>query len=429
MKFWSNSTCLILVCIALGLTACDNTKRVKGNAFVGTLGSVNASALTSPSYSGFSNKAGGLSTEISKWEDVIQGSSSYSWAKVDGLKINLKNINGETADDGASFKSFDPPKPLEIGGGVSHITMDEELSIPVGIYNRVGFEIQNKMSIKAFCRTSTKTLYTTTNGIKECTDSSSPCTGDLPSDYDYYEYDFIHAGRSSTIWEGNALTFEITESSTPQLILLVDSSYIASCADSTADLDGADSGKLAPFSWSVESGQMSDYYQGTEGNFGVGYLPVFAYLNTNPDEELPVGETYAISGDEADVPDVGDPNLFNSLITTIAFDEAGDIIAARSRNFDGNHGTTLEQGWSGFQTPDIDGNYVMMNGEHWEGDLPHHRGARWLENRKVEDFKRIDTRQTITINDGPDCGHPRGDRGIECNLNNDEQTFWKRIPR
>ncbi len=427
MYFQRSLTYLSLSVLLAGLAACDGSKRksasgVAGKVHVGQLGtSATLSALSA----------------TSKWEDVTKGTGHYSWAKVDGLKVQVLSIFGKSGDQTSSFTSFSAPKTLELGGGVDTVTIQEDISVPVGTYTEVGLSFKNQISLKAFCRTDDKALYTTAAGVKECAAPSSCNPGDaLPSDYDYYAYDFMLPGPhyEGTLWEGNKLTFSIAEDDTPNLALLMDTSYIVSCADSDAAIDSsAESGKMAPFSWMITGGKkMSDYYKGSEGNFGVGYLPLFTYLSTDVNEALPVGETYAASGDETHVPaGIAPVDLFNSMITTVAFDANDNIVAARSRNFDAAHGTSLEQGWSGYST-DGSNSYTMMNGEHWGGTAADFSEARWLQDRKIEGFARSSdyvTRQTINVVDGPDCGKNLGEKSQPCQTGGAVTTYWKRIQR
>ncbi len=209
------------------------------------------------------------------------------------------------------------------------------------------------------------------------------------------------------------------------MTLLVDTSYTVTCADETAAIDDAnEANKMVPFIWDMSVGKFSDYYKGTEGNFAVGYIPIFTYISSSPDEALPVGETYAISGLSGDCP-AGDEtfNFWNSIITTVAFSDSGEMIAARSRNLTRADGTTLEQGWSNLVKS---GNqYSMLNGEYYEG------ANRWFQDRKIEGFVRssdFTSRQELSVQNGPDCGQNLGARNL-ARLTNPIASYWKRIRR
>ena len=318
-----------------------------------------------------------------KWGDIKQSSGNFSWAKVDGLKIQLVSIMGTRGAGQDSFRDFDPPRSFELGGDTGVVKLNDSISVPA-------------------------------------------------------EYDYFTVGKmnpdprfENEIMEFNKWNFSVSEGQTPYLNILVDTSYVVSCANIAAKLDVNEEPKLPPFTWGLESGKMSDFYKGTDGNFRFSYIPLFTYLSTTADEVLPTGETYASTATANDMV-AGDEsfNMLTSLITTIAFDSNNEIIAARSRNF-GMGVAELQQGWSGFVKSGSA--YSMLNGEHYAGAKGDYSDARWLQDRKIEGFERradFTSVQELFVIDGPDCGKELNDHNNTCLGDGvKKETYWKRIRR
>lgn len=409
--FFLGSTISVLTACSGGGGDTANSSRVAGGVRFGQIGS-NVPTL--------------FAAASPKWGDAKLSAGSYSWAKVDGLKLEVVSIHGVANNENHSFIDYPEGKLLEVGGDSGAIKFTDDITVPTGDYSDIGIRFNNKFIVKAFCRTSDGGYYTTATGVKKC---SVDCDADknLPSDYDYYNPGKLLPDPyyENVIIETNKLNFSVVEGSTPNLTLLVDTSYAVSCAGTSAtmDVDG-EANKLPPFVWKMSTGKFSDYYKGTEGNFAIGYIPIFTYLSTSVDEAVPVGETYATSASSTDIPDGNETfNFVTSLITTIAFNESGEMIAARSRANGHAHGTELNQGWSGLSK--TDNSYTMLNGEAYI------EGQRWFQDRKIEGFVRstdFTTRQTLQVVDGPDCGKKLNDRNQECR-SSPISSYWKRISR
>lgn len=435
----------ILPLIFAGLIGCgegsDSGSKARGAAYLGSLKPKDVSAMghVEGDFRKLSPMSlSPLTTTNPSWDEAIPSSNKYAFAKVDGIKLVVKDIwASEKNGNRRQFAVLN--KVLELRNDTSSVNIEAALEVPVGSYKELGVSLENKVSIKAFCQVEGQKIYTTKNGVKLCDATVDGCedSDSLPSDYDYLENPFLviraNEKPGEPVGEGYKMDFEIKETDTPQFSLLVDTSYITTCALHSADIDNhtrAD-GILAPFSWTVEAPKKkSDYYKGAVGYFGVAYIPIFTHVTNSKDAVLPTGETYVASSQSSHIPNgVNDFNFLEALITTIAFDSNGEILAARSRNFDADHGTDLEQGWSGFEKKS-DGTYVMLNGEHWMGAKPDYSEARWLQDRKIEGFKRDDFKKTfsVQVTNGPECSKGLGEKNREC-LNSPIQTYWKQVPR
>lgn len=423
-----------------GLVGCgggsDSGSKARGSAYLGSLKASGAPVVHGKG--DFKNlqsmSVSPLAMTNPTWSEAILSNKKYAFAKVDGIKLVVKDIwASQKGGNKTQFAVLN--KVLELKADVSSVNIEAALDVSVGSYKELGVSLENKISIKGYCRVEGQKIYTTKNGVKSCVacNDSDP----LPSDYDYFENPFLvlrtDERQGEPVSEGYKMDFEIQENDTPQFSLLVDASYITTCALHSADMDDhtrAD-GILAPFSWTVEAPKKkSDYYKGAVGYFGVAYIPIFTHVTNDKDADLPTGETYVASSNSSDIPNgTNDFNFLEALITTVAFDSNGEILAARSRNFDAAHGTELEQGWSGFEKKG-DGTYVMLNGEHWMGAKSDYSEARWLQDRKIEGFKREDFQKTfnVQVSNGPECGLGLGDKNREC-LSSPIQTYWKQVPR
>lgn len=413
-----------ILVISFVLTGCfeagkKKAKTVRGKAYVGALSS---------SSSSMNNYVSALSTP-SKWGEAEESNGSYASAKIDGIKVKLLSVWGSSEGEDQQFSSLD--KTLELTQNTTSIALEEIIEAPVGNYNQAGLKFENKVEIKAFCRTKDKCLYTTTYGVKEVT-SCAP-GDDLPLDYDYLKYDFLYVTmKDNTLSDGYQRNFTITENSTPNLFLLIDTYKIVSCWDGE---DRETPGRGAPpISWWLDDTAAIDHplrYKNVPdqvpGAFGVSYIPMIVYLSDDP-QDIPYAKSYLTTAQENGVPE-----LENSLLTTFALNQNEEIIALRSRNiFDGGAtGTGLEQGWA---IGSNDGtSYILYNGEH------NPLTRTWRKTRMIENFSLFDGDKTVTVENGPDCligydaesihrcfGHYQTDEDPDDDF---RLTTWKQVDR
>lgn len=446
----------------------SSSKTIKGKVRFGTLGNGIAPV------DGFSSKmspfAGG---NTSKWGDApLSNSIGSGVAKFDGIKLTVKAITARGSFEGEPVISR-PNQEIEITSGTAIINFEKEADLPVGNYTGLNVELENKIALKGFCVTKagnfesvpedpsqplevveanqpSKLLYTTKNGVKECSGSCGE-NDSLPSDYDYMEYDFIYMTQKKTdksLVIGYDRNFALNEEDGGTLMVLVDTSYIGSCAYLTNQRWGVQ--QLTPFRWIPPSGfTINDYFPNTSdvvGHFGVGYMPIFAYI-AKDGQAFPRVETYETQRATVSKPnedckltseggDMEEEIQFErSLLTTIMFDSEGNIITAIGRGVYDNR--ILDQGWNSFKK-NSDGTYVMMNGNHKE--------RRWLQDRQINNFQPIDldslnTWKTFKVYNGPECHKYGTDRRMTCltpislpdnptwDPSEGWNTCWRRIER
>lgn len=386
----------VLVSISMfQLSACS--KKSDDSKSNGVAVSLKVGQISSNSVSGSS-----VSSLAFSASDVVPSNNSFSFAHVDGLKISLLEVNLKSGSNYTQAASWAKgTKTLEIGSGVtSAISLSEDISVPAGDYTGAVLRYDNSYSLKAYCRTSSKFLYTSASGVQVL--SSTPSS--LPSDYDYYSYSFAEvttaASPTSTSDTAQADTdypFTVT-SAGGQVAVLVDPSFLVTCSDGISS-----SGSLSPFSWSNNNGyQNSDFFAASAAHFGMSYIPMFVWISGSPTATPPKADTYFIGNASADV--TASPIDFTKVsIATVAFNDDGSPFSMRGRIL-GNSSVDLEQMFNGF-TAEAGSTYSVYNGE-WMCD-DGYVNCRQVQDRKITGFSSTSDYTTVasgTLADGPDCG-------------------------
>lgn len=422
----------LLSAAALGFWACS------GGGSEATLKVGQFANATSQSSNGLSSRSSALSASNSS--EAIASPSAFAFAKIDGLRFSLKEVNFVRASDNYYFNAanWSGGKKLEVGADVSAVSIDEKISVDAGDYKGASVRFDGSYEVKAFCRTATKLVYTTATGVKALDFVSDI---DLPSDYDYHKYNFGYLttaegahSTTDTFQEDTVANFTVAANSSVQVSLLVDNSFVVSCYDGTVALAGRNHtpGILSPFGWDLRNGTTEDYFPSLQPAFGLAYVPMFVWVSTDPNEAVPTAETYVSSGDSSRVSG-SSLDFAELLVTTAAFKADNTMMAMRSRNFDVQHGTGLWQMYNGF-TSSSPGHYDMFNGE-WFCE-PGYQNCRQVQDRKVVSFARqtdFDAVFSTAIEDGPDCGASLmdaewGNRARACGPSPTE-VHWRRVQR
>jgi hypothetical protein len=407
------------LCAAVALTGCGGG--VSATIRVGSLGSA-ASRATFRSFP----------------TDAPQSGTAYSFAKVDGVRLTLTRLQAVQGQQERDLVTWSPARQIEVAPGATNaIAITEQASIPPGTYNGLKIRFQNAYSVKAYCRTTTKFVYTTATGVR--VEPVGSVTS-VPTDYDYYTYPFAAVTTATSATGPNPETmdetrgsFVITENSTPRLALLVDPSYLVSCYDGTVP-NTNNTDRLAPFMWGNNNGlPNAAFFPDGTPNFGMGYVPMFISLSTDGTDALPTAEVYASSTSASEVADPIDFAKVN--VTTFAFKPDGTLLDARARVSAQGMGAPLQQ----FFTPvSFDGTLFAFDNGEWICDAGF-VNCRAIRDRSVTEFERGALGDTITakIGDGPDCGksgefpgHPEwGNRYRTCTNSAPASLYFRRVPR
>ncbi len=389
-------------------------------------------------------KVGSIATAVSMRSvsrafptDAAQSNNEFAYAKVDGIKLNLRTI--DVVQSGGSPRSlvdFGTGKEVIIApGSVNNVPITQSATINSGSYDSIRIRYDNAYKIKAYCRTNTKLVYTTAAGIQTMAVGSAGAT--VPASYDYYAYPFaeITTAKSATGGNGDAQTqtdgtYTITKGSSVDMAVLFDPSYLVTCFDGTTPLSGSGN-KLNPFGWTNNNGvAISAFFPDSAPNFGMGYVPIFIWVSQTAGEALPTAETYASSTNAGNV--TGTINYKNVNITSFAFRADGSVLAARAR-ISGGGGGEFNQFFSDYTK--TANTYSMKNGE-WQCKTANYTGCGFVKDRAVTGFTRTTTSSTSTLDNGPDCGttctdlnHPEwGNRCRAC-LGAPQTMTWVPLPR
>ncbi len=370
--------------------------------------------------------------------DVIASNSPFNFAHVDGIKVNVLEVNlkqGSNYIQAASWAAG--TKVLEIGAGVAGaISFSEDISIEPGDYTGADLRMDNSYSVKAYCQTSSKFVYTSATGVK--TLNSVPSS--LPSDYDYYDYSFLEV----TTAESPTSTTDLAMASTDfpfsvsdaggQVAVLVDPSFLVTCYDGTQSSFQV-TGVMSPFTWGNNNGyQTTDFFSVSSPHFGMSYIPMFIWISGDASATPPVAETYFIGNASADVT-ASSIDFSKTGVATVVFNSDDSPYAMRGRLISGNS-IDLNQMFNGF-TKETDNTYTIYNGE-WICDAGY-TNCRQIQDRKITGFNRTadyTSVLTTTLEDGPDCGKTGyfpghedwGNRYKAC-MNTPASLYFKKVQK
>jgi len=369
---------------------------------------------------------------------VAASGTDYAFAQVDGLKIQVLGvdlINGADISQAADWT--DAPKEMEIGAGVTAaIAIEETVSLTPGSYTGARVNFMNSYSLKAYCRTNDKFVYTTASGIQTLT--SVPTV--MPSDYGYFDYGFASvsvaesaASTTDTTQAETIYEFDVLDTGGSQLAVLVDPSYLVTCFDGDGSVG---SGAMSPFSWGNNNGQsITSFFPNNTANFGLSYIPIFVWVSEDAEAELPTAETYFFGTSSSSDAQGTTPDFSTIGIASVGVESDGGIFTLRARILSGGS-AGLYQMFDGI-TESATGVYNIGNGE-WmceEG----YANCGVIQDRVIQGFKRTSSFATVeqgSLINGPDCGktgtfpgHPEwGNRYRECQ-SSPADLFWRKVDR
>lgn len=370
--------------------------------------------------------------------DAVQSTTEYGFAKVDGIKLSLNKLQAITGSNESTIVEWSPAKEVTVAPGTNNtLAVTETASVTAGSYSGVKIRYANSYSVKAFCRTATKFVYTTATEVKTV---ALPVTT-MPTDYDYFAYPFSEIttatsltsnGETQSETHGN---FTVTDVSSLSLAVLFDPSYLVTCYDGTTTVGGGNTNALSPFVWSNNNGlATTDFFPDNKANFGMGYLPVFIWVSTDPSEALPTAETYASSTTAGNV--TGSTLDYRQLaITSFAFRADGSLLDARARISSGGSSGEVQQFFSDFSNTGT--TYSFKNGE-WTCNADY-SSCRPIQDRAMTGFTRttdFTTTSSSTFGDATDCGstitypsHPEWGNQARACLGTATTMTWRQLVR
>lgn len=357
---------------------------------------------------------------------------AYAFAQLEGLRLEVHEVSFE--DVLGDRHGIGVSEVVELRPDDRQVPLQQPVLIPTGDFRAARLELDQSYEVKATCRTEDYLVYTTAAGVQRLDCAEADCTAP-PADYDYTRYEFLYVttAESAEATGDDAIEetldpFSIGLTGTPRVAVLVDLSYLVTCYDGSGSNPGHRDA-LSPFGFHPKDApDSSAFFPAGTPAFGLGYVPFMIWVSDDPNEALPVGETYVV----ADSPEGLDDPFADLMVTTFAFRADDAPLAARARNFD-RASVDLNQYMSGFAQED-DGRYVFFNGEYyWDEDTP----GRYVQDRKVEGFTRqalgADPLETAFV-DGPECGQTlmteHGNQSRPCLTESDpDRLWWRRIAR
>jgi hypothetical protein len=205
--------------------------------------------------------------------DAIASAGESAYAVLDELVLKVAYVRtAPNAGNGHDLASTDwgAYKALTLRPGTDTIPIDDKIrKMSAGPYFAADFVFWNQWSIKAFCKTATRFLYTTATGVVSLTEV--PDT--MPDDYAALEYDHMNGtdpfackGGDDCVVAQSRMTFinsqySYTVNSSSTVVLMVDANYVVGCYDGTlasaADLHtrhGSDAQLITPFGFDMSWG-------------------------------------------------------------------------------------------------------------------------------------------------------------------------------
>jgi hypothetical protein len=358
---------------------------------------------------------------------------AFSFAHVDGVRLRLLGVELQGGETNEAADWSGAPRTLDIGASRSAVSITDTVSLVPGSYAGASIRYDNAYEVKAYCVTAGRFVYTTLAGPKAL---AGGVPDPFPADYDYASYAFAEvstaegpASTTDTAMAATNATFSVPDSG-GQIAILIDPSFTVSCYDGTLpSLTDQGTGALSPFTWSNNHGHaIADFFAADAPAFGMGYLPMFVWVDGDTTRPLPTTETYLVGRAGADV--TADTLDFGKLgVVTTVFLEDGTLYAMRARV--GGIGELYQY----FSVAGHDGAaYTFYNGEFMCGGQ---EGCRYLHDRQLVGFSPtsdLATVRAVTLQDGPDCGktcidgsHPEwGNRCRPC-LGQPETLYWKKV--
>ncbi len=370
---------------------------------------------------------------------AVKSATAAAYAQVDELNLNvayvrLAPVSG--AGHNLESTSWGASKPLTLTASSTIVPLTGSITRKKNgdDYFAADFVFWNRWTLKAFCRTATKFVYTTATGVIVL---DTPPTGDLPDDYaalpvdnmpgipDFFEgtsYEESVRGQKSMTFRNTVYDYTISSSSTVNL--LVDINNVVACYDATvanaSDYTatyGAGSALIAPLGTDVSWGPSTDDQIVTRWNWSVPVfwftswtLPVFVHVVEGA--STAVGDTYAIAANASWLPTniTGVPIDWSRVtVATVTWSDNSSTarlldMRTRAHAFGGNSTYDFAV-WGGIFNPieTAAGVWQLSNGQqkYWSYIMLVERTISGLVRPARGDYTTV---HTLTLSDGVECG-------------------------
>lgn len=368
----------------------------------------------------------------------IKSSTAYSFATVDGIKVEITKLRGLDANSDNPLHEVTLSKEITLTGDPNQqVALNEDITWTPGSYRGIAVHFKNSWKVKAHCKTRRNTgggflVYTKADGI-----GTVPCTGDcdtLPSDYDYKTYSFL--STSSVYVESNDYNqdthyaFTVAEGQTPIINALYDGSYNVACWDGSA---WSSTDAIGAFRSPSSDSERQQFWPDGSAAFASFYLPFFGYLTTDANEAVPTARTYIGSLTQSDVDTSLSTFDFRDVeVMTGVYKSDGTMFTGSARNTQGSGSSSpLELNFDGYSANGSGWDF-FASGWYWAGGSS---TPEFIHNHKIVAFTpptTVGTTFSTAFEPASGCGQSK----IDSQGNNASRTcltagtfYWREMVR
>jgi hypothetical protein len=374
---------------------------------------------------------------------AVRSATASAYARVDELDLTVVYVRLAPTEGGGSnllSTQWGAGRALRLSDRTTLVAIEDSIDVKrfaKGTDNRVDcmsgdFVFWQRWTMKAFCRTANRFVYTTAEGVATLPDTPTV----MPSDYAPLLFDYMPdvpelfaplndgaggTGVYSMTRQQNHSTFinsvyEFTISSATPLSLVVDLNYVVACYDGTvanASVAGQQvfpvgqdavvpmqgDAPSPPFDWTKPAVLMQPWV-----------LPVFVDALS----QITTGATYALAPTAEQLPCADGecavdwaPLVIMTTSWTTGADGSLRLLDVRVRGSNSQHGYTTGFGVPGGcfgPTLDADGTWSVSNGQQYNMKY------QMIRDRTIRGIAHISASATgtITVVDGPECGADPG---------------------
>ncbi len=396
---------------AVFLSGCGDKNTTSSSS--GVSASLVVSSLATSSFSQ-SNAFKPFETDF---DDVIKSTTSFSYAKLDGIKVTIKEVRGSDVDSGNPLTTLTLNKEIELTDDPTQtIALNETVSWEAGDYRGVELRLANEFKVKAYCKTALSgaaytLVYTTATEVKTVTCANDAACATLPTDYDYFTYDELD--HYYTVNGGDPslqtfLNFSVAADSTPKIQLLFDATHTVACWNGTGFSTLPDDSSLGAFRGPSTLADRQDRWANGTPAFAVPVLPLIAYVSTDADEATPTARAFFAASSSAYLSDITQ-NLQNTATFTVLYNADGDPVSGSTRNVAGGF-VEISGVIEGFTANVTAGWDFFASGWYWDG--VDGSAPEFIRNRQFVGFDPSNDYTTVfssTVENGTGCGQTKTD--------------------
>jgi hypothetical protein len=287
------------------------------NWTLSTSGGDNAERRGNSGGSENSGRRRGVEREFKPSKYTVASRTPFSYAVIDGFQVTLEKIqyltdgvtfllnstNNSTANSTADLPSNQDviqatndtvyqyvtvgdfsANPITFDLSVaSNVSVTANITALAGTFRGVNLRLKNNFTVKGYCQTASRFIYTTKNGYKALPLSAIPADGSTPQDYDYLSdvkptrgnvsyYDIVNnTPFNATVTANNNNNNNNNNTTTTDMgaMLIVDTSFLFTCYDGSLNrLEWNDRRALPPFNERAEKGQQRSAFAPGRAGFG-----------------------------------------------------------------------------------------------------------------------------------------------------------------